>query len=80
MSVFEVFCCINAVVWLSQKVFKRTTRYTVVKEELLADKLLDKLPKGEKAFYNLLFFFHNFFTLISLIILCQVISRFLVVG
>lgn len=77
MSVFEVFCCINAVFWLLKRVFRGKTTYEILQEELLLEHLLDTLPKGRKIFNQLLFSFNTIFTLISLIVLCKVISRFI---
>ena len=40
MSVFEVFFCINAVVFLLKKVVRSKTYYEVLKDKSLAPKLL----------------------------------------
>ena len=76
MSVFEILCCINAVVFLLKKVFKKQTIYEVIKEGLLLKQLIATLPKESKMFHQLLIFFDTFFDLMSLIVLCKVISRF----
>lgn len=76
MGWLEVFCCINAIVFLLQKVFKGRTKYQILKKEMLLNELLDTLPKRHKKFYQLIFFMDAIFDLISLIILCKVISRF----
>lgn len=77
MSVFEVFCCVQAVVFLLKTVFKGMTHYEKVREELLLEKLLNTFPKGKRIAYQLLFFIDAIFDMICLIILCKVISRFI---
>ena len=76
MSVFEVLCCINAVVWLLKKVFRGKTNYEIIKEDLLLKQLLTTLPKGRKKYYKLLISIDTIIDITSLIVLCKVISRF----